>query len=73
MGADRASRGDDMLSEALAAMQSALALLDKAGAPAQIGAHLDLAICQLQDCIESATDACPGTGLDKSVWSPDQP
>ena len=32
-------------------MESALDLLDLAGAPAEIGAHLDLAICQLRNTI----------------------
>jgi hypothetical protein len=47
--------GDDALREALQLMESALDLLDLAGAPAQIGAHLDLAICELR----SATAARP--------------
>lgn len=43
--------GQDMVRQALAYMTSALELLDRAKAPAQIGAHLDLAICELQDSI----------------------
>lgn len=45
-----------MLDQALNSMQSALDLLDEAQAPPHIGAHLDLAICELQRTI-SALDA----------------
>ena len=41
-------------SEALALMQRALAMLDEAKAPAEVGAHLDLAIIRLAEHIESA-------------------
>ena len=41
--------GDEALRQALALMESALGLLDGAAAPAEIGAHLDLAICQLRN------------------------
>lgn len=34
--------------EALELMQSALKLLDESGVSADVGAHLDLAICRLQ-------------------------
>jgi hypothetical protein len=37
----------DLLTDALRHLQSALDLLDEAAAPAQIGAHVDLAIHQL--------------------------
>lgn len=40
--------GDDPLSAALAKMQEALRLLDEAGAPGDIGSHLDLAIAKLE-------------------------
>lgn len=40
---------DGMWSEALALMQRALAMLDESQAPAEIGAHLDLAIVRLQE------------------------
>lgn len=39
---------DDALSAALAHLREAIALLDEADAPAQIGAHVDLAAHQLQ-------------------------
>lgn len=38
-----------MMADALARLQSALELLDRACAPAQIGAQVDMAIEQLQD------------------------
>lgn len=37
-----------ILAEALGLMERALGLLDDAEAPAQIGAHLDMAICALR-------------------------
>ena len=48
MATDPVQLGDDMLREAMTFMESALELLDRAGAPAHIGAHLDLAICELR-------------------------
>jgi hypothetical protein len=39
----------DRLSQALSLMQDALQLIDEAQAPAQLGAHLDLSICRVQD------------------------
>ncbi len=36
-----------LLHDALHHLRSALDLLDRAAAPAQIGAHVDLALCQL--------------------------
>ncbi len=36
---------------ALSLMGSALQLLDEADAPADVGAHLDLALCRLRDCM----------------------
>ncbi len=46
----------DRLSHALSLMQNALQLLDESKAPAQLGAHLDLAICRLQEEVESNSD-----------------
>ena len=40
-------------SEALRLMEAALGILDEHGAPADIGAHLDLAICRLRAAIGS--------------------
>ena len=42
----------ESLNEALANMKAALVSLDEAKAPAEIGAHLDLAICRLEDFLE---------------------
>lgn len=39
---------------ALRLMKSALAKLDAAEAPAEIGAHLDLVICRLEEVIDRA-------------------
>ena len=47
------------MADAMALMQQALRLLDDAGAPADIGAHLDLAIVRLGDAIAKAS--CPWT------------
>jgi len=43
------SNFDTGLSEAIEHLRAALAILDSTQAPAQIGAHVDLALCQLQD------------------------
>ena len=42
---------DSALGQALALMKTALVLLDEADAPPHIGAHLDLAICQLGEIV----------------------
>lgn len=47
----------DILRNALDHLRLALGLLDRAGAPAQIGAHVDLAAHQLGEAL--------GNGLDK--------
>ena len=44
----------DLLTDALSLLQSALELLDEAAAPAQIGAHVDLAIHQLGSLLPEA-------------------
>lgn len=54
MATDPVQLGGDMLREALMLMESALHLLDRAGASAHIGAHLDLAICELQSSMATA-------------------
>jgi hypothetical protein len=46
----------DRLCQALSLMQDALQLIDEAKAPAQLGAHLDLAICRIQDEVALNTD-----------------
>ena len=47
------SQRGQLLSEALQHLQVSIDLLDAVSAPAHIGAHIDLAIHQLQDVIES--------------------
>ena len=49
-----------VLALALVHLESALELLDKAGAPAQVGAHVDLAACRLRDLL----------GIDSAGHSP---
>jgi hypothetical protein len=46
----------DVMEIARAHMEAALELLDGVPAPLQIGAHLDLALSQLQQAIEAAAD-----------------
>jgi hypothetical protein len=55
---------NEALGEALAHMASALALLDAAAAPAQIGAHLDLAICELREVIRGGNS--PNSSLSRN-------
>ena len=43
----------ETMQKALANMKAALSLLDGAEAPDDIGAHLDLAICRLENFIKS--------------------
>ena len=43
--------GDERLLKAWLHMQAALKLLDQVDAPADIGAHLDLAICRVEAAI----------------------
>lgn len=55
----------DLMLQALSHLESALELLDRATAPAQIGAHVDLAIHDLS----SAVDAVPRAQLvDQIDW-----
>ena len=42
------------LVDAFALMERALMMLDEAGAPGQIGAYLDMAMCELQSKIDAA-------------------
>lgn len=54
MATDPLPIGQDMLRQALGHMQSALELLDRSDVSAHIGAHLDLAVCELQGAIAMA-------------------
>ena len=47
------------LSQALSLMQQALELIDEADVAAHVGAHLDLAICRLQDEVVSIKAPAP--------------
>jgi hypothetical protein len=47
-------------SEAAALMRQALAILDETEAPAEVGAHLDLAIARLREHLGSAGADDPG-------------
>jgi hypothetical protein len=40
---------DESLTKALEMMRAALELLDRANGPADVGAHLDLAVCRLEE------------------------
>ena len=50
--AEAMRKGGPSLENALALMKTALGMLDEARAPGHIGAHLDLAICQLAEIID---------------------
>jgi hypothetical protein len=58
-----------MLLEALDLLQAALDLLDRAAAPAQIGAHVDLAIHQLGSAVATEVDAAGAADIDRAVAS----
>jgi hypothetical protein len=56
-----------ILTEALEHLQSALNLLDSASAPAQIGAHVDLAIHELYLAVAEAQIGDTVMDLDRSA------
>jgi hypothetical protein len=51
MSAEYALSRDEALGAALAHLQSALEILDRVNAPAQIGAYVDLARCQVLEAL----------------------
>lgn len=51
---------DEKLHDALNLMERALQLLDDGGCSADVGAHLDLAICRLRDIL-------PESGVDRTL------
>jgi len=55
------------LASALYQMEQALSLLDTCGAPGDIGAHLDLAMCRLREHLQSVP-----TTPDERQWSSGQ-
>ena len=54
-----AQQRDEMLKAALGHLRAALDLLDRADAPAQIGAHVDLAVCQLSESTTAPSVSIP--------------
>lgn len=52
---------EELFTRALDHLRSALQLLDRAGAPDQIAAHVDLSACQLEDLIAVAHAATAST------------
>lgn len=51
---------EDLLMLAQAKLRDAIEILDRALAPGQIAAHVDLGLCQLDELIESAVEVgCP--------------
>lgn len=55
---DEDSGREQMLQEGLSLLKSALDLLDRAAAPAHIGAHVDLALHQLASLLSGAPQSC---------------
>jgi hypothetical protein len=56
-----------ILLEALASLQSALELLDRASAPAQIGAHVDLAIHDLCAAVAALPRSNASVQIDRNA------
>jgi hypothetical protein len=57
MAREQASDSEQAFSEALEHVRAAIAILDSVEAPAQIAAHLDLALCQLLELVGAGTRA----------------
>jgi hypothetical protein len=57
---------DQAVIDALAHLEAALALLDGADAPAHLGAHVDLAICQLREAFDIGPDRSTTLPADRS-------
>ncbi len=55
MAREQASNREQAFSEALEHVRAAIAILDSVEAPAQIAAHLDLALCQLVELVGSGS------------------
>ena len=53
----QSSDEQQQLLSALGHMETALKLLDEVDAPADIGAHLDLALCRLRERLEKLSSA----------------
>jgi hypothetical protein len=54
VGQAKYSDRSEAIGKALSYMEVALELLDEAEAPADIGAHLDLALCRLREVVGDA-------------------
>ena len=52
-------RTRELMSRAATLLEQALDLLDEAKAPAHIGAHVDLGLCQIRDKLEQTEGAAP--------------
>lgn len=63
MGQVSYSSEQERLEKALMCMQSALQLLDNSDATADIGAHLDMAICRLKDLLARSPHDQAGNGF----------
>jgi hypothetical protein len=61
---------NDLLLRAQHFLTSALHLLDEANAPADIGAHVDLAVSRLSDELGTASKACHELRHSGNVSSP---
>jgi hypothetical protein len=68
---DTVTPSRELMSRAAELLEDALDLLDEAKAPGHIGAHVDLALCQIRDRLEQTE----GTGLERPAAfpSPDIP
>lgn len=51
---------------ALALLEKALTMLDEAEVPADVGAHLDLAICRLRECLRLPPPTSEGLDVDQA-------
>jgi hypothetical protein len=60
MGQAVPSQPREALAKALSYIEMALELLDEAGSPADIGAHLDLALCRLREALGDIVDQTSG-------------
>ena len=57
MGQSQTKTTDRDAAQALAHLEEALSILDELDIPADVGAHVDLAICRLRDRLEGSEDA----------------
>ena len=67
MAREQASDREQAFSEALDHLRAAIAILDSVDAPAQIAAHLDLALCQLVEMIGATPRLNPRLNSDPDI------